>query len=832
MGFKRTSEGRVFFQNTGSNTAKTVNRDNQQMTATTKAPLTDNPAAKPNRVPYKKQDASQQQIIALLKTLNEKLGSTQADRKKLQQELETYKMMVMKLQEKSEAQEKESREIRQELSKKDDAALQKSKEAENLSREAFKEFEEARKLISEIEERSARTESLVKNQQVQVRQAEEQARIKWDDLKKKSRQDIEALLNRIDSAESSQKQLDARLEETISKTLKLDRKIEKTIQDRSRLLRKLERIEETVLQTHEAMNARAMVLLTDQATAEHSGYQHKPALAASAPAHHETEPPREEQFLDVPWWRKPMRMQAVSVSLIVLAAALGGWAISQVQKPEGLSFSLPDTMFENFNSAETAAVNSASTRVASIVPVQKEALVANDDAAETDLAENAQDDEAFEAFEAFETFDTASVSEMPVEEQMPAESEGLLEQPENPAVSEFDRIMEEQSVSEEAKNDIGAIDLKDEEQLVRLLDENPDALASALNEIEPSAIPEPAVDTVAALPKQRASIINLNEDFDLPTTLSGTLYERISADKNLPEPVKEIENAAFSGNAEAQHDLAAIYIAGHGGVKQDYKRASLWFEEAAHNGIANARYNLGVLYHQGIGVDKDIEKAFDWYRTAATLGHPEAQYNLGIAYIEGIGVPYDPQKAVAYFENSANAGVMEAAYNAGLIYENGLLGKAQPDTALMWYKRAADKGSPEAKSALEQLAKTLGLSLKDVNVLIEGMEVLHPAATAQKKTELDAGNFVALGDTPLSGIMDDGEVDLVSLVQEQLMALGLYPGPIDGQEGMITRDAVRAYQARNDLEVNGIIDESLLAHMQFQPIGLDEGPFEQGSREN
>ena len=139
-----------------------------------------------------------------------------------------------------------------------------------------------------------------------------------------------------------------------------------------------------------------------------------------------------------------------------------------------------------------------------------------------------------------------------------------------------------------------------------------------------------------------------------------------------------------------------------------------------------------MLYHQGIGVEQDTETAFTWYKTAAALGHPEAQYNLGIAYIEGIGVRYNPQNAAIYFENAANGGVMEAAYNLGLIHENGLLGKTQPDTALMWYKRAADQGSPEAKAALEQLAKTLGMTITDVNKLIEGMEVLNTASAKKK----------------------------------------------------------------------------------------------------
>jgi TPR repeat protein len=110
-------------------------------------------------------------------------------------------------------------------------------------------------------------------------------------------------------------------------------------------------------------------------------------------------------------------------------------------------------------------------------------------------------------------------------------------------------------------------------------------------------------------------------------------------DESLSDSLKELQDKAYAGTAEAQHDLAALYTAGSG-VKQDYKRAAYWFDQAAGAGVANAAYNLGVLHHQGLGVEKNIQKALDWYRLAALKGHPEAQYNLGIAYIEGIGTKY------------------------------------------------------------------------------------------------------------------------------------------------------------------------------------------------
>src|SRR5690606_4293416 len=249
----------------------------------------------------------------------------------------------------------------------------------------------------------------------------------------------------------------------------------------------------------------------------------------------------------------------------------------------------------------------------------------------------------------------------------------------------------------------------DTQGLMEKMDTDPDAVAAQLNAIEPGA-PQAAEETAPADEAAPAPQEDIMPEFDRVAFTqraeiaravaaekdSRPLSDRAEPDKSLPGPVRAIEKQAFAGDGEAQHDLAAIYTAGHAGVPQNFDKAAFWFREAADNGIANARYNLGVLYHQGLGVKRDLGRALYWYREAAKLGHPEAQYNLGIAHIEGIGTEYDPLLAAAYFERAANQGIMEAAYNLGLIYENGLLGEAQPNEALLWYKIAADQGSPDA----------------------------------------------------------------------------------------------------------------------------------------
>ena len=55
--------------------------------------------------------------------------------------------------------------------------------------------------------------------------------------------------------------------------------------------------------------------------------------------------------------------------------------------------------------------------------------------------------------------------------------------------------------------------------------------------------------------------------------------------------------------------------------------------------------------------------------------------------------------------------------------------------------------------------------------------------------------------------------EVLAQIQSQLISLGLFPGPADGLEGPLTDDAIRLYQARNDIPVTGEASEELLVHM-------------------
>ena len=52
--------------------------------------------------------------------------------------------------------------------------------------------------------------------------------------------------------------------------------------------------------------------------------------------------------------------------------------------------------------------------------------------------------------------------------------------------------------------------------------------------------------------------------------------------------------------------------------------------ELARQGNADAQFNLGQMYAEGIRVGNDEREAVNWYRKAATQGNMKAQFNLGV----------------------------------------------------------------------------------------------------------------------------------------------------------------------------------------------------------
>jgi len=127
--------------------------------------------------------------------------------------------------------------------------------------------------------------------------------------------------------------------------------------------------------------------------------------------------------------------------------------------------------------------------------------------------------------------------------------------------------------------------------------------------------------------------------------------------------INKIISSAQQGDAEAQYNLGVMYAQGLG-VTQNYAEAVKWYRKAAEQGYAAAQFNLGGMYHQGQGVPQeampdgewDYSEAMKWYRKAAEQGHANAQSNLGLMYAQGQGVTQDYAEAYFWFNLAVASG--------------------------------------------------------------------------------------------------------------------------------------------------------------------------------
>ncbi len=76
-------------------------------------------------------------------------------------------------------------------------------------------------------------------------------------------------------------------------------------------------------------------------------------------------------------------------------------------------------------------------------------------------------------------------------------------------------------------------------------------------------------------------------------------------------------------------------------ARGDYAAALEIWRPLAEGGDADAQYNLGHLYRQGLGVPRDLAEAAKWYGRAAGQGVPNAQFNMAMMHANGEGVRQD-----------------------------------------------------------------------------------------------------------------------------------------------------------------------------------------------
>ena len=132
-------------------------------------------------------------------------------------------------------------------------------------------------------------------------------------------------------------------------------------------------------------------------------------------------------------------------------------------------------------------------------------------------------------------------------------------------------------------------------------------------------------------------------------------------------------------------------------------------KKRAEQGDAVAQFNLGVMYHFGLGTPKNDLEAFKWTAKASEQGDVLAQSSLGWSYDNGRGTSQNYQEAVKWYTKAAEQGDAVAQFNVGLMYAKGEGVPQNYEQAYIWASLAtAQSDAPEnAEKLRDEVAKKL-----------------------------------------------------------------------------------------------------------------------------
>lgn len=230
-----------------------------------------------------------------------------------------------------------------------------------------------------------------------------------------------------------------------------------------------------------------------------------------------------------------------------------------------------------------------------------------------------------------------------------------------------------------------------------------------------------------------------------------------------------LSKAAELGFGPGMEGLGDLYLNGIG-VEKDRKTAVSWYEKAAAEGRIRAAAGVANWYRTR---PEGLARALYWYSLAARAGNEDSMNALGVMFLRGDGVEQNPEAAIEWFEKSAAQGDAQGMQNLGDVYA----AQGEWSQAQQWYEKSAAAGNPLSAFllAVGHDQKRFGPDYK------LAVEYLIFAALSGHK---DARKVLVEG---LPGNWAD---ETRRALQSRLGEEGLYDGPIDGQIGPGTVQAI------------------------------------------
>lgn len=172
-----------------------------------------------------------------------------------------------------------------------------------------------------------------------------------------------------------------------------------------------------------------------------------------------------------------------------------------------------------------------------------------------------------------------------------------------------------------------------------------------------------------------------------------------------------VHNAAKLNFQRAQKCLGNYYRKGEI-VPQDYKEFLKYYQQAADSGEDEAQYTIGLAFYNGWeDYPVDLSQAIKWFTKSAEQGNKKAISKLCRCYVFGKGVERDLFKAFSLILPYHDCNDSDILYWLGFLYEKGLGTKQNYSLAVKYYTRAIHcwGGDSAAEIELDRLIDEKGL---------------------------------------------------------------------------------------------------------------------------
>jgi TPR repeat protein/uncharacterized caspase-like protein len=273
-------------------------------------------------------------------------------------------------------------------------------------------------------------------------------------------------------------------------------------------------------------------------------------------------------------------------------------------------------------------------------------------------------------------------------------------------------------------------------------------------------------------------------------------------DRDRQKAVELYRKAAERGDAYALHSLGMAEIKGEGTAQneKDGLQKLLQSVEAGHTFSFNA---IGGFYLNGQHVEENVDRAVYYYNRSASRNDIYGFLNVGTLYRDGKGVPQDYEAALGWFKKAHEGGHPAAGTAIGLLYYNGQGVEKNDEEATRWFRESAQRGDPwGAYNTAWMLGQKDGEAAGQDRVRMLAMAVaVEPSSQAAEQARK------ALGESRKNL--------KAKVMQQTLTDLGFDPGPVDGQPGRKTREALADFfKSSGRSPSDG--DEALIALVKHQ----------------